>query len=131
MMGWGVAEEVHAGACAAGVSGALRGLALTGSGCTLSPRMMAAYCGSPGSTTLASLLASLYCGLDAGSTMMRAANTMPSSCFKPWMTRFCLAAGLSSCGSSPSALSTIARNALLEMFQPFDWPLSSSLPPAR
>ena len=33
--------------------------------------MIAAYCGSPGSTTLASLFWSLYCGSDAGSTMMR------------------------------------------------------------
>jgi hypothetical protein len=35
------------------------GLAFTGSGGTLLPRMTGAYCGSSGVTTLASLLASL------------------------------------------------------------------------
>ena len=62
--------------------------------------------------------------------MIRATKVMPSSCFRPWMTRFAFAAALSSFGFSPSALSIIARNALLAMFQPFDWPFSSTLPPA-
>ena len=59
----GVDGAPHAGACWVAASGALRGLALTGSGGTFSPRMTAAYCGSPGRTTLASLLASLYCAV--------------------------------------------------------------------
>ena len=45
-------------------------------------------------------------------------------------TRFALVAGVSSRGSSPRALSTMARNVDFEIFQPMDWPFSSSLPPA-
>ena len=52
--GAGVAQ---AGAVTA--ASTLRGLAFTGSGGTFSPRRTAAYCGSSGVTTLASLFASL------------------------------------------------------------------------
>ena len=43
--------------------------------------------------------------------------------------RFCFAASLMSCGSSPSALSIMARKVLLEIFQAIETPFSSTLPP--
>src|SRR5512134_2349821 len=107
----GAVGASQAGVSGAGIAAGLRGLALIGSGATVSHRMTGAYCGSPGRTTAASLFASLYCALEAGSIMMRAAKAMPSSCFKPWITRFCLAVSLTSCGLSPRALSIIARKA--------------------
>ena len=55
--GAAAAGVAHAGAVT--VASGFRGLAFTGSGGTVSPRITAAYCGSSGVTTLASLLASL------------------------------------------------------------------------
>ena len=106
-----------------------RGLAWSGSGATGSPRITAAYWVSPGSTTLARRFWSLYCGFVAGSIMIRA-KVMPSSWRRPCSRRWRRAASLGSCGSSPSALSIMARKVALLMFQPLETPFSSSLPPA-
>src|SRR5690606_33312498 len=118
----GCAPHAGVGACqpGAGALVAFRGGALTGSGGTVSPRMIAACCGSSGRTTFAIRFWSRYWGLEAGSTMIRAAKTMPSRCLSPGSTRLALASGLSSLGSSPRALSTIARKVDFEIFQPID-----------
>lgn len=54
--------------------------------------------------------------------MMRAAKMMPSRCRRPGRTRLALAPGLSSLGSRPRALSTMARKVDFEIFQPMGLP---------
>ena len=92
--------------------------------------MTRAYSGSPGSTMLAIRLLPPALPSFLGSTMMRAAKTMPSSWRSPSILRLSRAAGLSSLGSSPTAESIMARNEDLAMFQPMDSPFSSRFPPA-
>lgn len=74
-------------------------------------------------------LRSPYLGSRLGSTPILATKPIPLSWESPSSLRLFFALSLMSEGSSPRALSIMARNTRLLMFQPMDWPLSSGLPP--
>src|SRR5919106_1172427 len=100
-----------------------------GLGATSSPFMTARHSFSLGSTARSSLFLSGYRGSVLGSIAILATKVMPSRSARPRSRRLAFASSLLSSGSRPSALSIMARNVRLLIFQPIEAPFSSTLPP--